>query len=266
MIGSLGLVIPVFNEEKRLDPEYFRNLALIPEIQLLFVNDASTDQTLDVITKIATSIENVSVVSLSSNVGKGNAIRHGWSCLVHEHELDFIGFLDADGAFKISDIYSILKKAQENLVLPSEPPKYHARLTFDAIWSSRIQLSGRNITRSKKRYFLGRIFATLIKFSFSKLPWDTQSGFKIFKNSSIISRAYEDKFHCRWLFDIELLLRIYQISDEDYVVWEEPISTWHDVTGSKLNMRGYLVALKDFFFLVLEHKLRKEKDGQKKRD
>jgi len=43
------LVVPCFNEEKRLDPSAFAELARTEDVTLLFVDDGSTDGTLGVI-------------------------------------------------------------------------------------------------------------------------------------------------------------------------------------------------------------------------
>ena len=128
---------------------------------------------------------------------------------------------------------------------------------FDAFWSSRIRLSGRSITRSKVRYLFGRILATIIKIFFKDLPWDTQSGFKIFRNETRFNSSLENRFSCRWLFEIELLLRIKRSGGQSYNIWEEPVTTWRDISGSKVSLRGYFVILRDLIFLVLHFRNRR---------
>jgi len=78
----LSLVIPVFNEEESL-PEFYQRLTEIRnklkplEINAIFVNDGSRDDSLKRLKEIAERDSSVSVVSLSRNFGSHAAIRAG---------------------------------------------------------------------------------------------------------------------------------------------------------------------------------------------
>jgi hypothetical protein len=177
------------------------------------------------------------------------------SKIVFSNKECILGFLDADGAFSFFDINELILKFNHRSDNPSLVGHRLPPGDFNAVWSSRIQLSGRKINRSPGRFLLGRILATVVRTTFSGLPWDTQSGFKLFNNSQLFRAAFQQEFKCRWLFDIELLLRIRANFKTDYSIWEEPVSEWKDISGSKVGFRGYRIIIKDFFILFYNYKM-----------
>jgi dolichyl-phosphate beta-glucosyltransferase len=249
MSKFIGIVVPVFNEEYRLDFDYFSKIASLPNVKLVFVDDASTDNSLALIRDFSDQSENMAFLSLGKNVGKANAVRFGLMNLHKTFDCDFLGFLDADGAFSFDDVKGLTKKALGGVINAGLVGAVNDSHTINAYWSSRIGLSGRRINRSKIRFVLGRILANLIGVFFKGLPWDTQSGFKLFKNDGVFISSIENAFRCKWLFDIELLLRLRRF-DYGYTVWEEPLFTWRDVPGSKVSFKGYIQIVKDFFCLL----------------
>lgn len=252
MTSRIGIVVPVYNEAKRLSPEYFMSLVAVKDLDLLFVDDGSTDDSLHKLESLVSQSDAMMILSLPNNVGKANAIHRGWAHFENLHDYDFLGFIDADGAFNITDVEFLKTLAlSSDDSFPMGIPN-SVKMGFDSFWSSRINLSGRIICRSRQRYFLGRVLASLIKLFFKNLPWDTQSGFKLFRNEEVFRSAIQSRFRCRWLFDIELLLRLQRLCAGNYKVWEQPVSTWRDVPGSKVSWRGYFEILKDFFRLVHE--------------
>jgi hypothetical protein len=127
---------------------------------------------------------------------------------------------------------------------------------MDALWSSRIQLSGRNIVRSKKRFILGRILAKTIAFFFNDLPWDTQSGMKFFLRTEWFINILEIEFKSRWLFEIEMHLLLKQVNSKGFSIWEEPLRSWIDVEESKVNLREQLRILGEFVYLLYRFKVK----------
>jgi dolichyl-phosphate beta-glucosyltransferase len=257
MQTSVGIVIPVFNEQSRLDTTYFAKLSKLASVKFVFVDDGSTDNTEAIIREFTKGNKNFTSIHLSKNLGKANAIRAGWMHLNEMAEFSILGFLDADGAFEFKDIEKLLLLCSSELRnhifdSPREP-----EVCMHAYWSSRINLGGRTINRSRYRYLLGRILANIIKLFVWELPWDTQSGFKLFRNDDRFRTCLELPFSCKWLFDIELLLRLRHSTEEEYLIWEEPVSTWHDVRGSKVTWKQYLTIACDVFRLIGSNLLRK---------
>jgi glycosyltransferase involved in cell wall biosynthesis len=52
---ELFMVVPCFNEEKRIKLNYWNDLAVVPNVNWIFVNDGSTDDTKNVLNKITNS-------------------------------------------------------------------------------------------------------------------------------------------------------------------------------------------------------------------
>jgi len=223
------IVVPCFNEAKRWNDDYWRSMTSIPETHWLFVSDGSTDATSKLIESFIGLMESeqrhVSFLNLERNMGKGEAIRQGWLAQ-KSHNFESIGFLDADGAFNRNDIEQLIARYQE-LVSNGD---------FDAIWSSRVALSGRNIERHASRHYIGRLVATFLSFGGHPLPYDTQSGLKLFKASPELWRTLEIPFATRWLFEIETLTHYQGLIGTPLQVWEMPLDYWVDVPGSKIGL------------------------------
>jgi dolichyl-phosphate beta-glucosyltransferase len=93
------LVVPAFNESSRLRAGYERLSPVLalwgPETtELLFVDDGSTDDTLQEIANIYGHLPHVAVVKQPVNRGKGAAVRLGWASARGPHVLT----VDADMA------------------------------------------------------------------------------------------------------------------------------------------------------------------------
>jgi glycosyltransferase involved in cell wall biosynthesis len=213
---KICLIIPCYNEEKRLHMESFLDR---PEHSLfLFVNDGSTDKTAGLITKYLNN--EIFLLDLKQNVGKAEAVRLGmlYACLdAPLNESEWIGFWDADLATPLSEIRGFLNFAD----IHDEE--------VDAIWGSRVYRLGSSIRRSYLRHILGRFFATMAALILGIESYDSQCGAKLFKRK-IIKLAFSEKFISRWIFDIELLLRL-----KHHTVIEYPLQSWSDIAGSKLN-------------------------------
>jgi len=227
-------VIPCFNEETRWSDDYWSALATRPDINLCFVDDGSSDGTAEIIERLQTR-HDVLLIRLAKNAGKGEAVRIGLNTAMKEGN-DIVGFLDADGAFPVTEVFRLIAMAEEKI-------GGYARL--DSLWSSRVLLAGREISRSNGRHYVARMVATLIAPLHGYKVYDTQSGFKLFANTSELSRCLEDPFLTRWFFDVEILQRWSNSLGNRMNVWEEPVQGWRDVRGSKINSSQYLQLMRD---------------------
>ncbi len=218
------LVVPCFNEEGRWDVEYWRRMQAVDGVSWLIIDDGSTDATAAVAQGAGLS-SRWRVSSLPSNVGKGEAIRAGLIDALNTADVEGVGFMDADGAFESDDVARLCHIAREGFA--GEPP-------WDAVWSSRVMLSGRRIHRSPRRHYVGRIVATYLSVGSDPLPYDTQSGLKFFAPSETLLRCLERPFTTRWLFELEMLARWQAVEGASMRIWEEPLHSWSDVPGSKI--------------------------------
>ena len=232
--AAITLVVPCFNEENRLSAEYWVAVASLKNVFVIFVDDGSTDSTLSEIIRLSSAYSNFSFISLPSNAGKAEAVRVGLLS-PYAAESEFVGFLDADGAFGIDDISRIIGIMRE-----SETSE------VDCVWSSRVKLSGRHIVRSQVRHYLSRILLTLLYSILHLNFYDTQSGFKLFRTDTVLTTLHKN-FRTRWFLEIEIALRFRLLNSRDIRVWEEPLHSWQEIPGSKV--RAFLV-LRDVLTLL----------------
>jgi len=228
------LVVPCYNEENRWNSEYWDRVGKISELKLCFVNDGSSDGTSKQIAPLLINSNHL-LLELPKNVGKAEAIRQGFNRTLNEHPLG-IGFLDADGAFPISDIEAQINRFRKLSKSTLNPP---------SVWSSRVKLAGRAIERDLKRHYLARILVTLLAIRLKFTIYDTQCGMKIFPYSKELEYCMQEPFRTHWFVDLEIFMRWRKKTGSDMKIWEEPLLGWIDVGGSKLSRRQYLTVLKD---------------------
>ncbi len=221
---STCIVVPCYNEAQRLSQDEFRVLLEAEDISLLFVDDGSTDNTLEVLEAFAEESEKISVLGLSPNRGKAEAVRRGLVAAL-EGNVDHVGFIDADMATPVEEVIRLAQRAGGEAA--------------DVIIGSRISYLGTDIDRSMKRHLLGRVFATAASLALDAKVYDTQCGAKFFRNSDVVRGALAEPFHSRWAFDVELLGRLL---DDGAHILEVPLRRWVDVPGSKIGFKSMLKA------------------------
>jgi dolichyl-phosphate beta-glucosyltransferase len=232
---TIYMVVPCYNEEKRLNLEYWNELIDIAGTKWIFVNDGSSDRTLSLLQ----SIDNATVVSLEKNVGKAEAIRLGvLSIYAKSNHVNFdFGYVDADGAFAIEDIKRIINIATDSK-------------DFEGIWGARVKLAGRSISRKDGRHILSRIIITFIGLKIRSLPYDIQTGFKIFRFNKESIKIFDYEFKTRWFVDLEILMRYKQMTDHDLAVWEEPLNKWNDISDSKIRGFQLIQIMRDLLIVI----------------
>lgn len=235
LLDALTLVVPCYNEAKRFDAAKFSEaLSRFPGLQLLLVNDGSSDATEAVIEAFAaTSEARVRTLSLGENRGKAEAVRAGMQAAMDG--VGWIGFWDADLATPLDALEEFANAALRHS---------GAR----ALLGSRVRLLGREIDRNPVRHVLGRIFATAASLTLDLPVYDTQCGAKIFLADETFRSVLQEPFASRWIFDVELLqrldaawLRTTGLRATAYLV-EVPLLAWQDVKGSSVRGRDFLRA------------------------
>jgi glycosyltransferase involved in cell wall biosynthesis len=252
MNSKVVIIIPCFNEAERINLSYFNILCRLNSTAWVFVDDGSTDGTSKILKKYSNK-KNIIYLKLSHNVGKSNAIAHGMNYASSKiSNIGWIGFLDSDGAFATSDVENIIK-------MTSFIERY------DAIYTSRVKMAGRNIKRNNTRHVIARLITSLFGLVWKDIPYDTQSGFKLYKYSDNFNSIFIKPFKTKWFFDIELSIRYLMYKKKNINVWEEPVSTWVDIPGSKINYRQSLrISLEVIyiFYLLLSQRKTSSKINQ----
>ena len=110
----LSIVVPVFNEEEGLENFYKELIKYIPGIEknyeVIFVDDGSLDDTLEILKKIALKNSLVKIFSLRKHKGKAEALTLGFS----QASGDYILTIDADLQDKPDQIEKLIKKSKED--------------------------------------------------------------------------------------------------------------------------------------------------------
>jgi dolichyl-phosphate beta-glucosyltransferase len=237
-VSRLTLVVPCYNEERRLDVEAFRRVSVIGhDIDFLFVNDGSHDGTLGLLESLhASDPTRFAVLDLERNSGKAEAVRRGFVEAMKQ-PAGYIGFWDADLATPLAELAGFLE------IFESRPP-------IRIVMGARVRLLGREISRRPSRHYFGRIGATLISSTLHLAVYDTQCGAKVFRNDETLRAVFDRPFLSRWIFDVEIIARYVQRLGRDAVaraVYELPVTRWRDVTGSKVKSHDFLRALHDLW-------------------
>ena len=237
---KLAMIVPCYNEELRLNPDYWNYIISKTEsIKWYFVDDGSNDNTISLLNSLD---ERCRVLQLADNKGKGEAIRFGLNqALITNMTIGAIGYVDSDMAFSRDEILEFCLNSLSILDL-------HDRI--DAVIASRVKLAGAQIDRSTNRHFLARIIATIFGIFWSDIPYDTQCGLKVFRFSPAVKDSISLVFQTRWLFDIEFFARISKFNGKNVSLIELPIKFWKEIGGSKLSGMEYIRIAKELVTIL----------------
>ena len=218
---NLSIIIPLYNEEKRLKKSLISLIKFIKikpkkKIEIIFVSDGSTDSTNKIISlfiKENKKILKSFLIKYAKNVGKGYAIKKG----ILKSKNDWILICDADMSVNPNQFniwYQNKKIIDKN----------------KAYFGSRRHEKS-NVKSSIVRKTLGLIFILFIRILLNIKLKDSQCGFKIFHRSYAL-KIFKKISSFRFAFDIELtiLLTKFKIN-----IIELPLK-WVHQDGSKLSL------------------------------
>ena len=220
------IVVPCYNEESRLDLGAFRAFLADTQVRLLFVNDGSTDSTLDRLHALReTAPDKVIVLDLERNSGKAEAVRRGLLAAI-DTGVAHVGYWDADLATPldaIGDFTRVMRKFDD----------------VHVVYGARRMLLGHRIERTLTRRIVSRICAALARQAVRLPIGDTQCGAKLLRNTHLLRAALAQPFTAGWLFDVELFTRLSaQMTDRRHAFYEQPLAEWDEVAGSKVSTRA----------------------------
>jgi dolichyl-phosphate beta-glucosyltransferase len=220
---SISIIVPAFNEEKRL-PETLRAIQRYLAAsgwefaEVIVVDDGSRDNTVE-----AACRAGARVLRNPGNRGKGYTVRHG----MLEAQGDWALFTDADLSAPIEELGKLWRAAED------------ARAQV-AIGSRALDRSLIGVHQPFFREASGRIFNLAMR-AVTCLPFhDTQCGFKLFE-----TRAAREIFRRQRLngfgFDVEILFIARRLGCRAV---EVPVR-WDDVAGTKVSLVRGLAAFLD---------------------
>jgi dolichyl-phosphate beta-glucosyltransferase len=220
---SISIIVPAYNEEKRLPStlgaigRYLESTAW-EFAEIIVVDDGSRDGTLDVARR-----GGARVVSNVGNRGKGYTVRHGFM----EAKGEWALFTDADLSSPIEELDKLWSAAG----------RADAQV---AIGSRALDRSLVGVHQPAFREYSGRFFNLLMRLV-TCLPFhDTQCGFKLFETSAA-RRIFERQRLDGFGFDVEAL---YVARRLGYRAVEVPVR-WNDVAGTKVSLWRGMAAFLD---------------------
>jgi dolichyl-phosphate beta-glucosyltransferase len=227
---EICIVIPCYNEARRLpSDELLAFLEASPHVDFWLVDDGSVDGTYEALLALQRRQPGrVHVRRLDQNRGKAEAVRAGVLDAASLARYAFIGYWDADLSTPLAEIDLLLDAL-------------HRNSRWQLALGSRVKRLGSEIERRAARHVLGRIFAACASGVLGVAVYDSQCGAKIFR-SELVPTLFRDPFLTRWLFDLEMLVRLRNEVGAALVdqTVEVPLRRWLEVGGSKLKPRDMI--------------------------
>jgi dolichyl-phosphate beta-glucosyltransferase len=233
---ELSIVIPAYNEEARLPRalarirDYFSNRRApvsLDRIEILVVDDGSTDWTSRIAEEWSRTLPSVRLVSNGENRGKGYSVRHG----MLEARGHLALFTDADLSSPIEEI--------EKLLIAIE---IGSDVAIGSRALDRSLIFGR---QSRMRELAGMIFNGFVRIFTGLRFHDTQCGFKIFVRDRS-RRVFEQQHIEGFGFDPEIL---FLAKRHGLQTAEIPVRWAHDPATKVHVVRDSLLMFGDLLYI-----------------
>ncbi len=218
-MNTLSIVIPIYNEEKRLTTTFqaLDELKLPNGIKLnevIFVNDGSNDKTLSMLKNYQkTSKKVINIISYKDNKGKGFAVKKG----MLSAKADYALLCDADMSTPLSELKKFSSPIQKGVHV--------------IIGTRKNGKSTVIVHQPKIREYLGRVFTLITQIVLGVPVTDFTCGFKLFSHASIPLIFTESKIN-RWGYDAEI---IYLALKKNLSLVECPVE-WSDNKGTHVQV------------------------------
>ncbi len=220
MAMKLSIIVPAFNEEKRIGTalkhytEFFSN-KYGKNFEIIVMMDGCTDKTPEIVGGFSKNYSQVKYENRKEKLGKGVAIVNGFKHAGGE----IVSFIDADGSTQPSELSRMIDELGKS--------------DYDGVIASRyVETSVVTVKQGFMRRVVSRGYNIMVRTLFG-LPYkDTQCGAKAYRNY-VIKDIINDIGITEWVFDVNIL---YAIHKKGYKIKEVPI-TWKNQEGSKFKMR-----------------------------
>ncbi len=243
MIKTLSVILPLYNEEKRLSNLFtkIKKFKFLNKnrLEFVFVDDGSSDNSNLLIENFINENKeriDLKLISYKDNKGKGFALKKGVAKAKH----DWIITVDIDLSVKLEQIKIWQKKK-----LISQKLKVY--------FGSRL-LVGSRVKAKRNRKFIGFIFNIILrKILNSNLLniKDTQCGFKLYEKK-IAKKIFKRLTENGYIHDVEILILLQK---SKILVKEIPVE-WKHKHGSKINLFiDSIMMLRNLFVLKTKYNL-----------
>lgn len=232
-----SIVIPTYNEEKRIEKTLKTIHAFFQKKKSLFEvivsDDNSSDLTVKVVKDIQSSFPEIKIIESKINYYKGWPVKLG----VLASKGDYILMTDADLSTPIEEADKLQKEIDKGAGV--------------AI-GSRIDERGHDERESQPLYrrILGKIFTSLRKILTPEIK-DSQCGFKMFSRKSAQDLFRRQKIK-NIIFDVEIL---YLAKKLDYKIAQVPVRWYYSgETRMRLNFKNAISTMISLVAIFLWHK------------
>ena len=212
----LSVIIPSFNEEKRLTSTleqitaYLRKQRYASEV--IVVDDGSRDRTIEVAEEKLTGFPH-RILKQGLNQGKGTAVKRG----MLEAQGEFLLFTDADLSTPIEEAELLIARLEKG---------FDIAVGSRALPESRVQIH-QNFLRES----MGKIFNRIARLMSFKKIQDSQCGFKCFRREAARNLFQAQKLK-GFSFDAEIL---YLAQKKGYRIAEVGV-TWRNSPHSRVHI------------------------------
>ena len=162
----ISIVVPAYNEEEVLTEFHDtvdKALSGLPlDLEIIYINDGSTDATLDIINGLRANDKRITLIDLSRNFGKEIALSAG----LHKAAGDAVVIIDADLQDPPGLIPELIKEWQNG---------------YDVVYAKRTLRSGESLLKKSTAHFFHRIIQHVGNFS---IPEDT-GDFRILSRRAV---------------------------------------------------------------------------------
>lgn len=223
MNAKLSIIIPAYNEEKRILPtlkDYYGFLSkkLKSNFEMIIVPNNCSDKTLEICKKFSDRKKQIKIFNIPGKVGKGGAVIKGFTNANGE----FIGFTDADGSIDAENFFKLYKNIKNN----------------DGVIGSRrakgAKVRGRKLSERISSYLFNITIRIFVGLKFK----DTQCGAKIFtrRAANLITKNISET---GWIFDVDML----NICKNKRLKIKEIPIIWIGKEGTKLKFKDKISSL-----------------------
>ena len=222
-----SIVIPAYNESRRIPATLDAVLRVVAEkgwdVEIVVVNDGSTDATAEVVTGYAGRYPSVRLQQNPGNHGKGYSVRAGILAALG----DIVMFTDADLSAPMEEAERLFAAIEQG-----------ADIAIGSRWLDR----GRQVQRQPLyRQLFGRCFNAVTRLVMGLGFADTQCGFKAFTRDAA-QTVFQLQTIERWGFDPEILFIAVKCG---FDVREVPVTWGHDERSRMSYLRDGLQMLKE---------------------
>ena len=249
----LSIIVPFYNSEKKLkkciDSILSQNS---PELEILLVNDGSTDKSINICKKLKRNKKNIHIIHKKKNSGVASSRNEG----IEKAKGDFLFFLDSDDYLLEGSIKKIIKLIKINknkdliifkkFIAQSMKKNFITHKIFESnVNNDNVRKLIQNLYTEKKIY--GNIYNYIINRSY------------LFRNKILFSKGISFAEDQEFVLKILIFCKKFYFSNQSFYCYRSGVGTLsssmtYNSTLSCLKVATNLIKLKKLYFLSISKK------------